>query len=178
MQHKALQVKVPNLDSQNPKVAWAAGLFEGEGSIFINCRSDRVGAVKITMSLRMSDKDTVEQFASFIGTGVCKGPIKATGIGDKPMFEWRTYRWADISVIYALFKPWLSERRKQKFEECINYAKPKVLLKGETMILDCGYLNDNKPTRSGARHHQKINERLCKRCWHANVAYRQQEILK
>jgi len=53
-------------------IAWATGLFEGEGTmgVFGNGATGKI----TTMALVMSDEQTVRRFAAIVGIGAIDGP--------------------------------------------------------------------------------------------------------
>ena len=51
----------------NPAIAWAAGLFEGEGTI---TRCDG----RLHLRMQLTDLEVLERFAEIVGTGKIYGP--------------------------------------------------------------------------------------------------------
>lgn len=106
------------------EIAWAAGLFEGEGSFNSYPRRNKQG---VQIRLSMSDKDVVERFARIVGVGAVHLRIHAsTETRDrsryKPMYEWYVYEAAEISRVTELLMPWLGERRRARAEELRKVA--------------------------------------------------------
>jgi hypothetical protein len=87
------------------EIAWAAGLFEGEGSCYGTVRSDRYNTRRIRMNLRMTDQDVVERFAKVVGVGSVYGPIQhvraSDGVRLKDVYEWGTGSWHVVVDLYA-----------------------------------------------------------------------------
>lgn len=110
------------LEFKPNNVAWAAGLFEGEG-----CWGTRMGSRRRYWYpysvLKMTDQDVVERFKKIVGVG----SIYALGIpkgGKKPQWKWRIGSFEHVQHIAALFWPWLGIRRKTKVKEIlISYQK-------------------------------------------------------
>ena len=71
-------------------VAYAAGLYEGEGNI--HARSS-TGA--ISLLIRMTDREPLDKVQEAVGIGQVKGPYKSSGpIKDKdykPLYQWSLY---------------------------------------------------------------------------------------
>lgn len=75
-------------------MAWAAGLFEGEGSVTIN--KGHKGRKHLLLSLPSTDLDVVLKFHSVVGIGTVNGPYErdhgirpiAGGL-PKPISNWR-----------------------------------------------------------------------------------------
>jgi hypothetical protein len=100
------------------ELAWAAGLFEGEGSI-IPEKNLRPAA----LSMGSTDKDVLERFAAAVGAGAILGPYRGQGSRTpqhyKPMFAWKISGIYQIQAILRLFWPYLGERRRSKAAEVI-----------------------------------------------------------
>lgn len=103
--------------------AWAAGLFEGEGTFCVGNRKrrTRLGTTSYPhVALVMADRDIVERFAEIIGIGNF-GPARASQ--DQEMG--RYWRWGGngfeaFQATAALFWPWLGERRRAKIREVMQ----------------------------------------------------------
>lgn len=96
-------------------IAWAAGLFEGEGSVFL------APGGKARMSLNMTDEDVVKKFHSVVGCGQFRGPY-ARGI-HKVRWDWTLSKHGDIERLYDKFKPYLGVRRSKRFREVLRVAR-------------------------------------------------------
>ena len=89
-------------------IAWAAGLFEGEGSITNN-------RTRAKLNLAMTDKDVVEKFASIIGYGNVnpkKNHKKPSHWKDQ--WEWSVGKQSEVRRILSLLLPYLGNRRAYK----------------------------------------------------------------
>lgn len=95
--------------------AWAAGLFEGEGTILSARRGHRR---RLELSLKMTDEDVVRRLRSIIG-GVVFGPYQyqqGDGSERKPFWVWRNDG-VDAARVLRQMWPWLGERRRARAEE-------------------------------------------------------------
>ena len=99
-------------------LAWAAGLFEGEGSF-----STRTGGERLDRSLhakiKMSDEDVVRRFHAVIGVGNVTGPYESDGAGTKLLWVWQTGSFEGVQHTMTVLWPWLHSRRKEKIKELI-----------------------------------------------------------
>jgi hypothetical protein len=89
------------------EVAWAAGLFEGEGSI-----TQSNG--RLFTRLKMTDKPIVERFAEIVCFGEVYGPYNhqwRDGSVRKPYWVWLAPEYDALEVLELLW-PWLGERRR------------------------------------------------------------------
>jgi hypothetical protein len=92
------------------EIAWAAGLFEGEGSITRFGR--RGGSFDLRLGLNMTDEDVVIRFDAIVDRGKVYGPYVpvSRGAPRKPIWNWVALGDAGHDVI-DLIGPWLSARR-------------------------------------------------------------------
>jgi hypothetical protein len=88
------------------EIAWAAGLFEGEGAI---SRHGRSGKFDLRVSLNMTDEDVVRRFDAIVDRGKIYGPYSSYR-GHKPVWNWVALGDAGHDVV-DLIGPWLSPRR-------------------------------------------------------------------
>jgi hypoxanthine phosphoribosyltransferase len=95
------------------KIMWAAGLFEGEGSVM----SVENGKT-LSLSLAMSDEDVVKMFADVMGRGKVHGPYQYGK--SKPMWYWKVSSKDFVDEVFEVFKPYLGKRRLEKFAEVFS----------------------------------------------------------
>ena len=86
----------------DPEVAWAAGFFEGEGTITSS-------GGRLVARLNNTDSEPVYQFAKIVGFGEVYGPYQY-GERRKPFWVWHSEEYDALEVIQLLW-PWLSARR-------------------------------------------------------------------
>ena len=79
-------------------IEWATGLFEGEGSLFKDRRSNTW-----TLQMRMTDNDVVQMFANVMNTG---GQVhdesnqpRRLATGRKASYRWTCSRKAEVKRI-------------------------------------------------------------------------------
>jgi hypothetical protein len=93
-------------------IAWAAGLFEGEGCL--NVFRKRPGAkVQVQARLGMTDRDVVERFQAVIGFGKIHVHRPGTN-GHKPVPTWCVYEAEKVVEFIELVLPFLGSRRYAK----------------------------------------------------------------
>lgn len=90
-------------------LAWAAGLFEGEGTILNYVGAD--GRWVRRLALVMTDEDVVKRFHQVVGSGKMSGPTQRENPDWKPIWTWRCTKQADCAAILKSFLPYLGERR-------------------------------------------------------------------
>jgi hypothetical protein len=100
------------MSSHAEDIAWAAGWFEGEGSILLSggCLCTRVSN---------TDEEIIDRFAEVLDVGTMYGPYSPYGGTEhrkKPMWVWVAREDAALDAI-ALMWPWLGTRRRTRASE-------------------------------------------------------------
>ena len=108
-------------------IEWAAGLFEGEGSISHTIAN---GKQYPRLSLGMCDKDIVEDFARVVGYGNVTGPRQQKADWS-PRYDWQICKRSEIKRILELFMPYLGLRRGYKALNCLDDIDNHLFLKGK-----------------------------------------------
>ena len=94
----------------DPQIAWAAGLFEGEGCIS-NSRI-RQGKVCKQLSLEMTDLDIVERFRKVVGVdNKIISRVRKDNGNCKPIYLYRIQAHKDIQRVLSSFLPFFGLRR-------------------------------------------------------------------
>lgn len=99
--------------------AWAAGLFEGEGCISISRNGPAAG--RVTLGMKMTDRDIVERFHKVIGCGVVYEDRWYRRRGQRPQFKWHAGARADVRNVMRLLLPYFGVRRAAKVEEALTF---------------------------------------------------------
>lgn len=90
-------------------MAWAIGLFEGEGSIV----AGRGNAVSLTV--QMIDKDVLSRFFRIVKHGRLRGPYTNRGPDSakryQPTYVWTTGKRDDVQALLRLWLPYFGKRR-------------------------------------------------------------------
>lgn len=103
-------------------IEWAAGLFEGEGSLHIQKNTQRTNqSWVLSLNLSMTDEDTVREFHRIVGVGGvyyshCKSQRER---GRKPLWDWRVRGHKAEELAWRLM-PYLMQRRRARFTELIQ----------------------------------------------------------
>ena len=103
---------MPSVEEQ---LAWAAGLFEGEGW-FTTSSGYPLAAIRST------DRDVIERFRDVMGRGSVWPVYK--GEGKKKQWHWQVSGYAGVQRLVDLIGPWLGERRRQQFERVMKSPGP------------------------------------------------------
>jgi hypothetical protein len=136
-------------------IAYAAGLFEGEGSISLK---------EWSIAISMTDIEPLQRIQKTVG-GYITGPYsrnKNTKLSYKDFYTWGLHGYGRILGFYTRIKSYLSPRRLEQFEATLN-RKPKAKVLSES----CG-LN----SYAGYKQHVYKKENACLACL---SAYREWE---
>ncbi len=124
----------------NPvEIAWCAGLFEGEGSVFqVNqIRSNGKNYQYLRAVLKMTDLDIVEKFHKLVGCGTLHhqtDKCKSEQPGHwKRHYTWQLTKREDLEELMILFWEHLGERRRAKILELkllehTVYSNPELII--------------------------------------------------
>lgn len=97
------------------EVAWAAGLFEGEGSFGVTAgRGDQCALVA---SMAMVDEDVMCRFHEVVGVGFLISTERTKN--GKQVFRWGTKNMLEALHVADLLGPWLGERRRLQVRAAI-----------------------------------------------------------
>lgn len=105
-------------------IAWAAGLFEGEGSwsLRTSWNVDRTREYKYGRAqLHTTDLDVLTRFAEIVGVGwiYAERPRenRMGGLEAKLVWRWSVQDQEDFRTFSNLIEPWLGERRLARLNE-------------------------------------------------------------
>ena len=159
---------------QEIDIAWAAGLFEGEGNIYRNDRTRAVGSGSIfIMSVKMKDEDIVKRFHSVVKVGRVKAR-KIKQPYNYPFWEWTLTKTNDILDLCQKLLLFMGKRRTKQIRTAI---KGKVYIKEPRKLKppppDCGYMKKGEISNRGAHHHIRKGEKPCSVCAYNQYIYYQ-----
>jgi hypothetical protein len=97
---------------RSEEIAWAAGLFEGEGCFAYTPNHVRA-------DLAMTDHDTVRRFGAVVGVGRYYEKKKYASHHQQQLV-WRVTDRAGVEAVLEMFRPWLSPRRLARGEEILR----------------------------------------------------------
>lgn len=100
-------------------IAWAAGLFEGEGSIL--CPSGHYQRLR----LGMTDEDVVRRFQAIAGCGTVRR-AQPRAAGWRPLFVWQVSDRGNVSRLLGLWLPYFGGRRAERAVEALERISRQV----------------------------------------------------
>lgn len=133
-------------------IAWAAGLFEGEGSVGMSS-SQRQPRVQLVST----DEDVVRRFVEIIGRGNVRGYHK-TAAHHKDYWQWSVQSKDDVLYVLNLLWPYLGERRRERAIEVIERAS-----KMRDAANHCNRGHDLEDP-DNVYVHRKTGKRYCRAC--------------
>jgi hypothetical protein len=98
------------------EIAWAAGVFEGEGCVTLALRPS--GRPRVQMYVVSTDRDVLDRFAAVVGAGKVYGPYERAA--RKPISRWAGGSWALLERLSSEWSPYLSQRRSARFREVLG----------------------------------------------------------
>lgn len=98
-------------------VAWAAGVFEGEGCWYYHRR----GKVRrICAQVQMTDRDVLDRLKEAVEMGRVSGPNGPYGTSKLPRYTFIVSGRANTEKLFQLFSPWLSPRRSMQGQAVLD----------------------------------------------------------
>lgn len=94
-------------------IAWAVGLFEGEGCIMFFKQKHHV-LTHVRLALAMTDKDVVDRFCRIVECGKVSPEQRRPKPNHKSVYVWQISNRHDVERILLAFRPWFGERRTAK----------------------------------------------------------------
>ena len=134
-------------------MAWAAGLYDGEGCTFL----DKSGY--LSMHVTQALPAVVRRFAKAVGVGKVYGPYKNHGQG---FYKWQALSTEDAITTFELLKPYLSAPKKAQFREKFKVAKKPRFSWATRDRTRC--FNGHKWTETNTYRHN--GKRYCRTCRH------------
>lgn len=104
--------------TREQEIAWAAGLFEGEGSMTLH---ESGGNTWLAIQLSMVDRDVVERFHQIVGAGTVRIQHRKCE-RHNTLRTWRVGG-ADAAEIIIGFLPYFGERRRARALDCLRWFR-------------------------------------------------------
>lgn len=123
--------------STEAELAWAAGIFEGEGWVHVSKYTFRLG-------VEMADLDVLERLQEYLG-GMVAGP-RSRGENRRPMWTWKSPNGPPTLELVVRFQPWLGARRRSQLEQAAEQWNHR--LDHRPRELPCAYCGKPVPQRT------------------------------
>lgn len=110
----------PILCLDTHELAWAAGFFDGEGSVFYRGRKRR----ELALTVAQADRRPLDRFAAAVGVGAVRGPYKQRYKNGKPYYVFSVSAHTRVQAIIALLWKFLSEPKREQARAALVEAAP------------------------------------------------------
>lgn len=102
--------------SDPTEIAWAAGFFDGEGSIGAHYGRHKKYPYP-TLGIAQVDRRPLDRFAATVGIGNILGPYKhKTKPHHSPFYEWHI-EGKNVKAVLELLWPFISDPKKEKWAD-------------------------------------------------------------
>ena len=95
--------------------AWAAGLFDGDGSTYFAKHKTHPGYVRAEMAVTQSSRTGVPEvlirFRDLVGAGGISGPFGGNEVWE-PVYRWKAHKLWEIDAIADMLWPWLGSVKR------------------------------------------------------------------
>jgi hypothetical protein len=102
-------------------IAWAAGLFEGEGCICISSRKDR-NTKLASLQMNLTDFDVLERFSN-IATGGLIHDVASRADHHKQQWKWSTNKRSVVKEVLLMLLPYFGNRRAYKALNVLDHLE-------------------------------------------------------
>lgn len=102
--------------TKESQIAWAAGLFEGEGCFTHDLSPQANGSERLRLhcAISMTDHDILIRFQEIVGVGLVHPKPVLRDANRKPQWRWSTSKYSDFVTVFKLLEPWLGPRRTNR----------------------------------------------------------------
>ena len=112
---RRIPLRIPSSDPV--EIAWAAGLYEGEGSITFDGSSKRRG---MRLSVAMVDREPLDRFCEIVGAGIVRGPYGPYQPNTQPQWSYVCSGWNNCKQVVELIWDHLSPRRQEQVSHVVD----------------------------------------------------------
>jgi hypothetical protein len=113
------------MNKKDLEIAWAAGLWEGEGCFSMSRTS--TGRIQAQAIISSVDKDVIEKFHKIVEFGTIKIRQPAEGRSEKQVsYVWSVSSISKFSELALMFWPYLGQRRRARAIEIIDLVSKNV----------------------------------------------------
>jgi hypothetical protein len=115
----------PKCWSQGEQAAWAAGFFDGEGTVGLAGRRGQPGvAMSIPQASDRGVPETLERFRVIVGGGTITGPRLVRSPWSKlPQYRWQLTRFAEIDRVVAMLYPYADVVKREQMTRCLEFVR-------------------------------------------------------
>lgn len=119
------------IEDRTELLAWAAGLFDGEGSTYLAKHQSHAGyfllEAAITQSSLTGRPEVLERFHAAFGIGKIYGPYPA-GERRAPVYRWKSHRRGDIEAMISSMGDQLGELKRKQAQNALRVVQSQAAL--------------------------------------------------
>jgi hypothetical protein len=111
--------------SEIEQAAWAAGFFDGEGTIGLVGRPGQPGAaMSIQQASSCGVPETLERFREIVRAGSITGPrMVASPWSRLPQYRWQVGRFVEIERVVAMLYPYGDIVKREQMTRCLELVR-------------------------------------------------------
>lgn len=111
------------------EIAWAQGLFEGEGCATFGRYGATPGAIQPRLAVEMADEEIVRRFHEVVGVGRVYSK-NARQEAHRPTWIWVATAHADVLAALDILQPGLGSRRQEQIRPVREWTTARIAAKG------------------------------------------------
>lgn|SRR5574341_1294372 len=112
---KFITVTKPKFYRFQDKLAWCAGIFDGEGYVGLKYGNKNSGKKYLIVAIGQKDRRILDKFKNYVKMGNITGPQKRGG-----MHYWQVYQTEQVFKLFELLAWSLSPVKIKQFTDAIN----------------------------------------------------------
>jgi hypothetical protein len=160
------------LTTWREQLAWAAGLFDGEGSIYNHEKEPTRAAIKLHVGQK--DRRVLDRFLVAVGIGKVYGPHK-TGTHCE-MYGYLVNSHEDVQAVIAMLWSWLGPVKRAQASTAFLLAAKARALKAESLRF-CAHGHEFTAQNTRVYEWHGKRSRFCRMCGRIRYARRRSVII-
>jgi hypothetical protein len=140
------------------ELAWAAGFFDGEGSIgcYITSNGKSYRSPRLMIQIAQTDPEVLERFRDSVGVGRVTGPFSPKTEKSREYWCYRVENFEKIQIIIVQLWQWLSSQKKSDMSKAMKtylaWANSMICRNGHDMKMGKGNNRFCPTCRSNSAH--------------------------
>src|SRR5438477_4256644 len=132
-----LDLVAPRPHADDTEHAWAAGFFDGEGSVGVGGGSYRQPSMEIPQSSAQGIPDSLLHFQKVVGVGSITGPHPPRNPWARPpSYRWELGGHRTVETVAGLLWPWLGSVKRSQIEWAISLVHEGLIRGAHRSVAD------------------------------------------